>query len=821
MKQFITSLLFVAVLAMTGSAQWVNKGVFMPKYKGADSTYKSINGSGLHGIAVDPDGNVWFAAYGSSTSGVDSVLNGLGGYTKTRQLFVVKPDGTQMPFSPIKTVTLPGGVIDTLYASNTTRGIGSDKDGNILFATYDMIYRIDYKTGAGLGKFIPKTATAGVQPEGLESGEIITGHVVGGNPIQLWNADLTFKEMLVDTSVGFSRALAGYSNTDATKDLTLFWAGYTNHAIFQYYRADDLSKVALVDTILKGFDSESVQMDPLTKTLWASSGSKNDAPNRYPGVTTSYTIGTWYEYDPGTKAIVDSIKWDFALGGVLDSANTRPRGIAFNKAGNIAYFGVFGSAAYPQVQYAEYSGAATATVTFNANMTVQMKKGNFKTTDELFVKGDLDGWGAGYKMADADGDSIYTVAVSGLTVGTEYNHKFFFTPSGWEADPNRKFVAANGLVVTRFFNDESVFVSKPEVTMTVEFTADLRTILGSGTGYFDPATDSVLVNGLDWDNLGKNVTGNRKLVEDAFNPGTFKGTLAVTGFAGDSTKWKYKGFPDAKFANGGWELGADRWIKYPATNQTVTLPVIVPNIFPLQAALTSDVPLTFIMNVPAGSKNAIDKSEIPVSQITFLGLKGSLAIIGAWAGAWVPVDTAAGQMVALYKTSSNQWKRTITATSGTAGGTFEFKFGADYPGASTVPGVGAGYLDNEGGFGANHFANLVQKPEITWILTWGDFTAIKVEKQGDAVPAEFALEQNYPNPFNPSTKISFALPTEGNVSLKVYNSLGEEVANLMNNVMKAGAYSVNFDASNLTSGVYFYSLQYNGTVSTKKMVLMK
>lgn len=90
------------------------------------------------------------------------------------------------------------------------------------------------------------------------------------------------------------------------------------------------------------------------------------------------------------------------------------------------------------------------------------------------------------------------------------------------------------------------------------------------------------------------------------------------------------------------------------------------------------------------------------------------------------------------------------------------------------------------------------------------------------VPASFQLDQNYPNPFNPTTTISFSLQTNGRASLKVYNLLGQQVATLLDEVKSAGVYKVTFDASALSSGVYFYRLSTSDGVSeAKKMVLMK
>jgi hypothetical protein len=88
-------------------------------------------------------------------------------------------------------------------------------------------------------------------------------------------------------------------------------------------------------------------------------------------------------------------------------------------------------------------------------------------------------------------------------------------------------------------------------------------------------------------------------------------------------------------------------------------------------------------------------------------------------------------------------------------------------------------------------------------------------------PSAFNLYQNYPNPFNPSTSIKFSVPQKGNVSLNVYDVRGMKVAELFNGDKEAGNYEVNFDASKLSSGVYFYELQSAGFFQAKKMILMK
>jgi uncharacterized lipoprotein YddW (UPF0748 family) len=98
---------------------------------------------------------------------------------------------------------------------------------------------------------------------------------------------------------------------------------------------------------------------------------------------------------------------------------------------------------------------------------------------------------------------------------------------------------------------------------------------------------------------------------------------------------------------------------------------------------------------------------------------------------------------------------------------------------------------------------------------------IDVETENNEIPTEYKLQQNFPNPFNPTTTISFSLPKAGYVNLSVYNILGQEVANLIDEDLSAGNHRITFDASQLTSGIYVYSLKSQGKVLSKKMVLIK
>jgi hypothetical protein len=96
-----------------------------------------------------------------------------------------------------------------------------------------------------------------------------------------------------------------------------------------------------------------------------------------------------------------------------------------------------------------------------------------------------------------------------------------------------------------------------------------------------------------------------------------------------------------------------------------------------------------------------------------------------------------------------------------------------------------------------------------------------VQERNNGVPGGFKLEQNYPNPFNPATTIRYSLPHKSQVLLTVYNTLGQQVATLVQGQQEAGSYEVQFDGYALASGVYFYRIQAGTFVATKKLILMK
>ena len=140
--------------------------------------------------------------------------------------------------------------------------------------------------------------------------------------------------------------------------------------------------------------------------------------------------------------------------------------------------------------------------------------------------------------------------------------------------------------------------------------------------------------------------------------------------------------------------------------------------------------------------------------------------------------------------------------------------------ATAYPNNALNFFPNYGYDRQNYDNGSSQSNVIYWILT-RIYDPIGISQIGSEVPEGYSLNQNYPNPFNPSTNISFGLPRKSHVKLKVFDMLGREVALLVNSELSAGSYNIDFDASGLTSGVYFYSIEAAQFIRTKKMLLVK
>ena len=325
----LVALMLVPVLA---NAQWVHDDTFQAHL----DTIPSV-----HGVAVDPDGKVWVQSYYATEQHITADNDTL----SLRALYVYNPDGTQADYSPISFVEYPSSTelpIDTLY--NSGRGITSNLgNGNIVVATYNDLIVIDYKTGEGITRIQPQAGDGSgcslTEPTTDSAGNIYVGCVVAASqPIMKFAPDLTGEEAVVTLEGSYSRDLQVSPDGN-----TIWWAGYTNGAVYRYSRADEFSSFGAADTVLVGIKSEVFDINPVTGHLWVGSGSLNDVP------ASPWRPQTWYAFDVSTigtenEIPVDSIHWSVTSddGSMFDAA--RPRGLDFSADGMAAYISALSAA---------------------------------------------------------------------------------------------------------------------------------------------------------------------------------------------------------------------------------------------------------------------------------------------------------------------------------------------------------------------------------------------------------------------------------------------------------------------------------------------
>ncbi len=326
----------VLMFAFVASAQTtVYKYAFSKAFP--DTGFKVANGA--HGVAVDPDGKVWIVRY----SDADSMLVG-STYKATIPIRVYNANGTPASFSPIRILTIKS-VAETLYAGNN-RGIARDKNGNIVVANNlanptrtGNLYRINYKTGAGIDKVSPQVASQ-TQPAFDDLNEMFTANVSDGvGPIRIFDGSFSFLGNVVDTSRGFSRTLA------VSKDGNdVYFGGFTNNKVTRYHSANgSLGPYSTIDTVMKGLTVECFGWHPKTGYLWAGGGNATSGANLAP-----FTDYSFYAFkSPNFNTPVDSIKWSSAN---LLTNDPRPRGIAFSNTGDTAYICAFNVSAEACVQ---------------------------------------------------------------------------------------------------------------------------------------------------------------------------------------------------------------------------------------------------------------------------------------------------------------------------------------------------------------------------------------------------------------------------------------------------------------------------------------
>ena len=320
------SLLFIA--SMLTAQSWQFDKVFL------DLEAPQSNSTGFHGVAVDPDGNIWMDIYGDLREEV--LIDGTD-TTRTRPIWVMDPNGNHLPFSPLYLIEFSNGSVDTLTGSGT--GISIDNNGNILYSAQNTVFRIDYTNGKGLNKFSPQVGTSltnAVQSQA--DGNIYTGFVVpGGKAIFMLDNDFTLLGNATDSLFQINRTLA---ISEDGKDLYTGSTWNGTGVIHFHSDAPGLITFAPVDTLGNWYDYYDETLDSTYDVmLWASSIAFDPdgllwAGNLRPDWSGPMG-GAWYAYDVTTGDIMETV--GIPMGDSTAGGSRSPRGIAWTADGQTMY----------------------------------------------------------------------------------------------------------------------------------------------------------------------------------------------------------------------------------------------------------------------------------------------------------------------------------------------------------------------------------------------------------------------------------------------------------------------------------------------------
>lgn len=435
-------------------------------------------------------------------------------------------------------------------------------------------------------------------------------------------------------------------------------------------------------------------------------------------------------------------------------------------------------------------------------------------TGNLWVSNDVRGAGytplTWYELDLTTKTLIDSFALPVTGGSDEYPRGLDFSPNGEDA-----YVGLFGTAFPKIYKFTSNLPDSIDLSVTYNVDMELEILKGG----FDPATDTVEVRGeyFGWGSEAPDMQ------QSPINPNWWTWTETQRATVGDNLP-PYKFF----YTPGNWEGGDNRVPTVTQEDYDLGYKEITRafNDASIEDVVLQPVNILFTVDTDSAF-SAAGGGYFPV--VNTVHITGATAPL-SWPSVGWP-DGEIDRMIPMFDDGTNGDETagdgifsTFVEFPAYTSLTIEYKYGINYGDAANNEGGN----DNENGVGANHFVNLT--PDMTSAKVknvFGDMgthelvdVVVGVEKV-DQLPTGYNLTQNYPNPFNPTTQISFQLKNQENVTLKVYNMLGQEVATLLNEKMSAGVYNVNFDASKLSSGVYIYTLNAGKFFDSKKMTLLK
>ncbi len=462
--------------------------------------------------------------------------------------------------------------------------------------------------------------------------------------------------------------------------------------------------------------------------------------------------------------------------------------------------------------------AYAQTVEFQVDMSIKTLKGTFNPdSDTMNIAGNFNNWTVGAtEMTGPNADTVYTVTIDTFAVGDNLEFKFVINGSGWESVPNRTYTVPSGnSVYFAYYDNDSIFVPLDPKEISLTFQCNME--FESASGRFDPSQDTVTARGT------MNGWGSDDIMTAGLDPNIFEATILDTLTVGDNVNYKYVYVHDGVV---NWESGSDKVYTITQADYDLGFVSITRTFNDLTLATITNAPctVTFVTYM----EGAIDANTgLPFPSIDNVALCGANPPLHWPSSGWPTSDSTL--VYFMYDDGThgdetpgdNYWSYALEFPIYSALD-IEYKHGGNW--GETL------LNDNEGGVGTNH--HIVLDPHTvtaTVIDTFGvnigyhelASEVLGIKELSSNVPDNYSLSQNYPNPFNPTTMIRFSLKEQGNVSLKVYNVIGQLVSTLVNEQKPAGTFEYNFDASNLSSGIYFYTIKAGDFSATRKMILMK
>jgi hypothetical protein len=550
----------------------------------------------------------------------------------------------------------------------------------------------------------------------------------------------------------------------------------------------------------------------------------------------------------------DSLKYSVQLSGVASGVHTYKfifvHSATVNWEDDPNRSNTIGSAdtTLPTVYFNNVTGKLNH-VWFKVDMSLPIKQGKVNpATDTVGVTGDFTGWGSsgsgngtGYlKLTKGASDSVYS-GIDTIHSGTIVNFKYIYMNGAvnWEDDPNRTYFVPeiDSSIYSDFWNKVNPNIQTGNGN--INFTLDMSVMIKAGI--YKPGTDSLLISGgfNGWTTtdptqfLAQNpINDSSFFITHAFSAepyGTkpYKFVVKKVNATGIDTIWK-DGYERPVFWGGGnrltyfqalanfdttdWYDGVHPdWFIPSGTNQQVTFSV---DMTPAMNAALQAVPF--------------DPAQ---DTLWWLSEEPAFARTQGW---YRPSDGHMKALMMVRQGTTNIYSGTMTVKAPSFNA-FEYRYewqkGSDGSWVTEPSGFDA-YAYRVRYIGQTGPSTFKSNPWIMPTDTWTN-NNLKTDQEKDPYtsatgvtrvsqnPVTYSLSQNYPNPFNPSTSIMFTIEKTGMVTLKVYNILGQQVVNLVNDNLKAGTYTYVFEASRLSSGVYFYSLTAGNFHQVKKMMLLK